>query len=42
MSDEQLIQNVMKPSDDEYIMISTHNGRAVNGNTRLYELQRRG
>jgi len=42
LSDKALIESVVNPLDGEGVILNTRTGNVVNGNTRLYELQRRG
>ena len=42
LSDEDLIDSVMNPLNGEFIQVNTKTGRVAQGNTRLYEIQRRG
>ncbi|MEZ2442986.1 hypothetical protein AB6805_14780 [Chitinophaga sp. RCC_12] len=42
LSDEELIKSVRNPADGKFIQLNTSTGRAFDGNTRIYEMQRRG
>ena len=42
LSDEKLLQSVNAPRNRDYLLVNTNTGRLVDGNTRLYELKRRG
>ena len=42
LSDDQLINAVTNPADGQFITVSGNSGSLINGNTRIYELQRRG
>ena len=42
LTDEQLINAATSPADGSYITVSGNSGSLINGNTRIYELQRRG
>jgi len=42
LSNEELIRSVTRPANGDYIRINPSSGRAFDGNTRIYELQRRG
>jgi hypothetical protein len=42
LSNEDLIKSAMKPADGSLIKINPVTGRAMNGNTRVFEMQRRG
>ena len=42
LTDSQLIESVMKPADGRFVIINTRTGGLINGNTRLFELKKRG
>jgi len=42
LSDNQLLDAIRNPADGQYIKINSETGQLINGNTRIYELQRRG
>ena len=42
LSDFQLKQSVTNPANGDYVTVSINTGKVLNGNTRVYELQRRG
>ena len=42
MSDEELIQSILMPRNGQFIQANPLTGRVLNGNTRLFELFRRG
>jgi hypothetical protein len=42
MSDKELIESVTNPSKYNKVRINTETGKLVDGNTRIYEIQRRG
>lgn len=42
LSDEDLIQSVTNPRDGNFVTVNTQTGNVVEGNTRVYEIQRRG
>ena len=41
LSDKDLIQSVLKPNDYRKVTINTETGKLFDGNTRIYELQKR-
>jgi hypothetical protein len=42
LSDKDLIESVLHPTNYDPVQINTKTGKLVNGNTRIYEIQRRG
>jgi len=42
MSDEELIQSILKPRNGQFIQANPLTGSVFDGNTRLFEIFRRG
>jgi RHS repeat-associated protein len=42
LSDADLIKSITNPTNGAYVKVNTRTGKVVDGNTRVYEIQRRG
>jgi len=42
LSNEDLIDSIISPNDGNGVVVNKRTGKVINGNTRLYELRRRG